>query len=230
VIDLAAVAQALAGTGVLLAVDNTLLTPLLQRPLELGADLVVHSATKFLSGHNDTLAGAVVTRTAGLGERLRAQAMAVGNVLAPFDCFLVERGLKTLAVRMERAQATAGALAAWLEAHPLVQAVAYPGLASHPGHDLLARQAAGFGAMVSFRVGSAQSARAVLGAVKLIQFAESLGGTETLITYPAFQTHCDVPEPERLALGIDDRLLRLSVGLEAFADLRDDLAQALGDG
>jgi cystathionine beta-lyase/cystathionine gamma-synthase len=227
VIDIAAVAGLARRADALFIVDNTFLTPYFQRPLELGADIVVHSATKFLGGHNDTLAGIAVVADTGLEERLFQLSQTIGSVLAPFDSWLIARGIKTLAVRLERQSTTAAALAGWLEAHPKVTAVHYPGLASHPGHALCARQATGFGAMVAFEVPDAQVAQSVLQRVQTIAFAESLGGVESLITYPAQQTHADVPVAQRAALGITDRLLRLSVGLESTVDLIDDLAQAL---
>jgi cystathionine beta-lyase/cystathionine gamma-synthase len=188
----------------------------------------VHSATKYLAGHNDTLAGALVARDAELVTRLRELAKTTGAVLAPFDAWLVTRGLKTLAVRLERQQASAARIAAWLAAHPAVGHVAYPGLPGFPGRDILEGQATGYGAMIAFTVRTPEAAQRVLRRVRLIQYAESLGGVESLITYPVAQTHADVPVAQREALGITDSLLRLSVGLEAPEDLLDDLAQALG--
>ncbi|MDR1210376.1 MAG: PLP-dependent aspartate aminotransferase family protein [Clostridiales bacterium] len=226
VTDVAAV-RALLPDGVILAVDNTFLTPYFLNPLALGADIVIHSATKYLAGHNDTLAGFLVPKTAELAERLRFIQRTTGGVLAPFDAFLVARGVKTLAVRMEKAQANALAVALWLRRLPRVEIVRYLGLAEHPAHELSKRQGRGFGSMISFTVDSAETARAALSRAKLILFAESLGGTETLITYPATQTHADVPEAERAARGITDRLLRLSVGIEAADDIIEDLAGAL---
>ena len=227
VCDLAAAAGLAHAHGLLLAVDNTFLSPYLQNPLGLGADLVVHSASKFLSGHNDTVAGFVCCATPELAERVRLVAKTTGGVLAPFDAWLVLRGLKTLAVRMERQQATAGRVAAWLEGRPGVSEVLYVGLPGHPGHDVNARQARGAGSTMSLRTDTPERARQVLERVRLVTFAESLGGTETLVTYPAVQTHPDVPQDMRERLGITDTLLRLSVGLEDAADLIDDLAQAL---
>ncbi|MDR2612093.1 MAG: PLP-dependent aspartate aminotransferase family protein [Deltaproteobacteria bacterium] len=226
VTDIAAVREAI-GPDVLLAVDNTFLTPCLQRPLELGADVVVHSGTKYLGGHNDTLAGFLVTRSAGIAERLRFITKTVGTGLSPFDSFLLIRGLKTLHLRVERAQASAMETALWLRAHPKVRRVFYPGLPEHPGHAVSRRQAAGSGAMISFEVDSPATAERVLEGVRLILYAESLGGVETLITYPLLQTHSDVPEWKREALGITDRLLRLSVGVEAVSDIIADLERAL---
>ncbi|MDR2253334.1 MAG: PLP-dependent aspartate aminotransferase family protein [Bifidobacteriaceae bacterium] len=228
VADIVAAAEAAHAAGALLIVDNTFLTPCFQRPLELGADIVVHSATKYLAGHNDTIAGVVVVADAVLGERVGALRCTLGGALAPFDAWLVERGLKTLAVRMERQAASAAVLARWLRAHPAVREVFYTGLEDHPGHATAERQASGHGAMISFRVADQATAHAVLASVRLIQFAESLGGVESLITYPVTQTHADVPEDARRALGIDETLLRLSVGLEDVRDLVADLDSALG--
>jgi cystathionine gamma-synthase len=230
VVDIVAAAQAAHAAGALLIVDNTFLTPYFQRPLELGADIVVHSATKYLAGHNDTLAGVVVVRDADLGERIRALRCTLGGTLAPFDSWLVQRGVKTLAVRLERQSANAAILAAWLRDHPAVREVYYPGLPDHPGFAVSQRQASGHGAMISFRVANQAHAHRVLASVKIIQFAESLGGTESLMTYPLTQTHAEVPESQRLELGLDETLLRLSVGLEDVRDLVADLDQALGEG
>ena len=227
VTDIEALSRLLKGTGALLIVDNTFLTPRFQRPLELGADVVVHSGTKYLGGHNDTLAGFLVTNRPEVAERLRQLYKTIGACLSPFDSWLIVRGLKTLSVRVERQAETAQALALWLREHPKVTRVYYPGLPDHPGHEVMRRQASGFGGIVSFRVDSEETAVKVLERVRLIQYAESLGGTESLITYPALQTHADLPEEVRRAKGIDGRLLRLSVGLESARDLMDDLTQAL---
>lgn len=226
--DLRALAQLARQAGVLLAVDNTFMTPLLQRPLDLGADLVVYSATKYLAGHNDVVAGAVVCRTPELAERIAWYQNAAGAILGPQDAWLTLRGLKTLHLRLARAQANAALLARWLSQHPRVTRVYYPGLSGHPGAALHAAQAAGPGAMLAFEVDSPGRVAEVLSRVELILFAESLGGVETLITYPWTQTHADIPAAERRALGISDRLLRLSVGVEDPADLVADLARALG--
>ncbi|MDR2615558.1 MAG: PLP-dependent aspartate aminotransferase family protein, partial [Oscillospiraceae bacterium] len=228
VTDIRATAELLRGSGVLLIADNTFLTPYYCRPIELGADLVLHSGTKYLGGHNDTLAGFLVAARPDIEERLRFIQKTTGACLSPFDCFLIERGLKTLALRMDRSSQSALELARRLEKHPRVRAVHYVGLETHPGYELSRRQADGFGAMISFEVDSAETARAVLEGVELILYAESLGGVESLITYPLLQTHADVPEEKRLALGITDRLLRLSVGIEACEDLALDLERALG--
>ncbi|HHT17606.1 MAG TPA: PLP-dependent transferase [Papillibacter sp.] len=227
VTDLAALSEMLRQEGVLLIVDNTFLTPYFQRPLQLGADIVLHSGTKYLGGHNDTLAGFLVTNRPEIAGRLRQLYKTVGACLAPFDSWLIIRGLKTLAVRLERQAETAEKIARWLLEHPRVTQVLYPGLPEHPGYDVMKKQTAGFGAMVSFKVESAEFAVGVLERVRLIQYAESLGGVESLITYPILQTHADLPEEVRRTKGIDDRLLRLSVGLESAQDLMDDLAYAL---
>lgn len=227
VADIAAITSLVQGTDILTIIDNTFMTPCLQKPLELGADLVVHSATKYLGGHNDLLAGLVVAKTPELAERVGFFQNATGAILGPFDCWLLIRGLKTLGLRLERQQANALALASWLDQHPKVQAVYYPGLESHCGHQVQKEQAKGFGGMLSFAVANPALAGQVLGKVKVISFAESLGGVESLITYPAVQTHADIPAEERERLGIGDTLLRLSVGVEDVEDLIEDLAQAL---
>ncbi len=227
VTDIAAVAALTKPRGIYLIVDNTFLTPYFQQPLALGADIVTHSGTKYLGGHNDTLAGFLVVNDTDLSERLRFLYKTVGPCLSPFDSFLITRGIKTLAVRMERQQENAHAVASWLLAQSGVKHVYYAGLENHPGYEISRRQATGFGAMISFSVKSASLARRVLERVKLIKYAESLGGVESLITYPMLQTHADVPEEERIRKGIDDCLLRLSVGLESAKDIIADLAQAM---
>lgn len=227
VLDIAAIAQLCASRGLLLIVDNTFLTPYFQRPLALGADVVLHSGTKYLGGHNDTLAGFLVVKDADVGERLRFIAKTTGACLSPFDSFLIERGIKTLAVRMERQQQTAMAIAQWLGTQSEVAAVHYPGLSGHESYEISQKQASGFGAMLSFTVQEERMAVRILESVRLIQYAESLGGTESLITYPMLQTHADIPEAERMQKGIDGRLLRLSVGLESPADLIADLECAM---
>ena len=208
--------------GILLIVDNTFLSPYAQNPLDLGADIVIHSGTKFLCGHHDTIGGFLVLRDEALAKRLRYLSTTIGFAMAPFDCWLMMRGIRTLAVRMERAQENAERLARWLDTNPHVRKTIYPGLPSHPGYEIMKRQARGFGAMISFEVESAAFARSVLKNVELIYFAESLGGTETLITYPLTQTHAEVPEEIRERNGINDRLLRLSVGIEGIQDLLDE--------
>jgi cystathionine beta-lyase/cystathionine gamma-synthase len=227
VADLIALGALANQRGVLLAVDNTFLSPYLQRPIAFGAHLVVHSASKYLAGHNDVVAGAVVTANAELSQRIAFYQNAIGAVLGPQDCWLVMRGIKTLGLRMERAQQNALALAEFLREHPAVDRVYYPGLPDHPGHETLRRQAAGPGAMLSFALKDAARVPRLLERVQVALFAESLGGVETLITYPATQTHADVPQALRDRLGITDRLLRLSVGIEDIEDLKADFAQAL---
>jgi cystathionine beta-lyase/cystathionine gamma-synthase len=214
--------------GALVAVDNTFLTPYFQRPLELGADIVLYSATKYLSGHNDVLAGLMVTKDKDVGERLYSLQNSTGAVPGPWDCWLTLRGLKTLPLRLERQEQNAIKIARWLAAHRSVKKVHYPGLKGHPGHQLLAEQSTGFGAMISFEVEDPEMVRRMLSQVKLFLFAESLGGVESLITYPAVQTHADMDEEARERLGINDRLVRLSVGVEDVDDLIDDLTFAMG--
>ena len=211
----------------LLIVDNTFMSPYFQNPLDLGADVVIHSGTKFLAGHNDTLAGFIVIKSPERQEKLRFLIKTTGSGLAPFDSWLVLRGIKTLAVRMEKSQENAGKIAAWLQTQGSVTKVFYPGLEEHPGHKIMQTQSRGFGAMVTFRLNSTQKALSVLEKVRLIKYAESLGGVETLITYPTTQTHADVPEELRLKNGITPETLRLSVGIENVDDLIADLEQAL---
>jgi cystathionine beta-lyase/cystathionine gamma-synthase len=214
--------------GAKLVVDNTFATPMLQRPLKLGADVVVHSTTKYLNGHSDVVGGAILTSDRALATQLRFLQNAIGAVPSPFDCFLVLRGLKTLHVRMERHVRTASALASWLAAHADVEHVYYPGLASHPQHALANAQMAGPGGMISFVVkGGLARAHALLKAVRLFVCAESLGGVESLIEHPASMTHGSIPKETRDAIGIVEGLIRISVGLEAEIDLQRDLAQAL---
>jgi cystathionine gamma-synthase len=227
VTDIAAVAAIAQKNNALLIVDNTFLTPYFQKPFSLGADIVLHSGTKYLGGHNDTLSGMLVVKDEGLSEKLRFIAKTTGGCLSPFDSFLIIRGIKTLAVRMERQQETAGKIAHWLLEQSGVKKVYYPGLREHPDYEISRRQASGFGGMISFSVNSGQTAKKILESVKIIKYAESLGGVESLITYPMLQTHADLPESERIARGIDDCLLRLSVGLEAAEDLIADLKQAI---
>ncbi|MDO4856369.1 MAG: PLP-dependent aspartate aminotransferase family protein [Thermoguttaceae bacterium] len=225
--DIAAVAEIAHSAGALLIVDNTFLSPLFQHPLELGADIVVHSGTKYLGGHNDALAGFLVTKTPELAEKLRFYAKTVGACLAPFDCFLLERGIKTLAVRLEKQAASAESIAHWLRRRPEVRKVYYIGFPDHPGFEVTKRQCSGFGGMLSLEVDTPETARKILREVKLFQYAESLGGVDSLITYPMLQTHADVPEEERLKRGINDRFLRISVGIENAADLIEDLRSAI---
>lgn len=208
--------------NLMLIVDNTFLSPYFQNPLELGADVVVHSGTKYLGGHNDTIAGFLVTNREDISEKLRFVIKTTGAGLSPFDSWLILRGIKTLALRMERAQENAIALVDWLRKQKRVTKVVYPGLPEHPGYQIMKEQSRGFGGMLTFEMESREFALSVLNHVKLIQFAESLGGTESLITYPITQTHADVP-PEKLAAnGITDRILRMSVGIENKKDLIEE--------
>ncbi|SMC46978.1 cystathionine gamma-synthase [Oscillospiraceae bacterium] len=209
--------------GLILIVDNTFLSPYFQNPLKLGADVVIHSGTKFIGGHNDTLAGFIVTDKADIKEKLRFLIKTTGSGLSPFDSWLILRGVKTLGIRMERSQDNALKIAKWLQNESLVTKVYYPGLEDHPGYELIKRQARGFGSMITFDVDSKEHALKILEKVEIIKFAESLGGVETLITYPTTQTHADVPEEVRLKNGITDRTLRLSVGIEDIEDLIREL-------
>jgi cystathionine gamma-synthase len=227
--DIKAAAKVAHDHGLLLIVDNTFMTPYLQNPLLLGADVVVHSGTKYLGGHNDTMAGFLVTNRDDISEKLHFLYKTTGACLAPFDSWLILRGIKTLGVRMERAEKNAEELAAWLESRSAVKKVIYPGLLNHPGHEIQKSQARGFGAMLTMELESKEYALAILGKVRMIKYAESLGGVETLITYPATQTHADVPVKIREANGITDSVLRLSVGIEDVADLIDELARVFDE-
>ena len=221
--DIGAIAEIAKRHSLLLIVDNTFLSPYFQKPLTLGADIVVHSGTKFLGGHNDTLAGFLVTNREDISERLRFLIKTTGAGLAPMDSWLIQRGIKTLGIRMERAQSNAFALARWLKTQSLVADVIYPGLAEHPGHEIMKRQATGFGAMLTFRTVNKEAALAILEKVRLIRYAESLGGVETLMTYPTTQTHADVPKDIRERNGITESTLRVSVGIEDIEDLLAEL-------
>lgn len=223
VTDIRKTAETARRHGVLLIVDNTFLSPYFQNPLDLGADIVIHSGTKYLGGHNDTLAGFLVTNREDVRERLRFLIKTTGAGLAPLDSWLILRGIKTLGVRMEKAQENAKRIAEWLKGQPGVTEVIYPGLPEHPGHEIMKRQARGFGAMLTFKLESREFALAVLEKVKLIQYAESLGGVETLITYPTTQTHADVPKEIRERNGITESTLRMSVGIEDGEDLLEEL-------
>ena len=227
--DLEAGGEIARSRGVLTAADNTFASPWCQRPLERGFDIVMHSVTKYLNGHSDVVAGAVAVRDAALAERLRFLQNAVGGILGPFDSFLALRGVKTLALRMERTCANALRIAQWLEAHSGVAKVIYPGLASHPQHALAVRQMSGFGGIVTAVLDTdLEGTRAFLERVELFTLAESLGGVESLIEHPAIMTHASVPQVQRETLGISDSLVRLSVGIEDADDLIADLDQALG--
>lgn len=227
VTDISKTAQLAKRHGLLLIVDNTFMSPYFQNPLALGADIVIHSGTKYLAGHNDTLAGFIVTNRKDIQEKLRFLIKTTGAGLAPFDSWLVLRGIKTLSIRMEKAQENAAKIAEWLKTQKSVVRVIYPGLAEHPGHEVMKKQARGFGAMLTFQTDTTEHALSVLNHVELIQYAESLGGVESLITYPTTQTHADVPEEIRLKNGITPATLRLSVGIENLDDLINDLKQAM---
>jgi len=226
-VDLSAVTKIAHRNGALMVVDNTFLTPILQRPLELGADLVVHSTTKYLNGHSDGVGGVIVARETDLGERLHTVQNNVGAILGPFDAYLVLRGLKTLAIRMAIHEGNGRSLAGYLAGNKQVAAVHYPGLASHPQHALARTQQSGFGGMISFDTGSLDRARAFCDALEIFTLAESLGGVESLVCHPATMTHASVPAKERERLGIGDSLVRLSVGIEDAGDLEADLAKGL---
>jgi cystathionine beta-lyase/cystathionine gamma-synthase len=227
VTDIAAASEIAHRHGVRVVVDNTFASPYVQRPLTLGADIVLHSTTKFLNGHSDSVGGVVVVAHQDDEEWLRFVQNAAGAILGPMDAWLVLRGTKTLPIRMERHNANTMRIAEFLAGHPRVTRTIYPGLASHPHHTLAARQMQGFGGLVSFDVGSIDRAREVLGRFRLMALAESLGGVETLISHPAVMTHASVPADRRAALGISDGLIRISVGIEDADDLLDDLRQAL---
>jgi cystathionine beta-lyase/cystathionine gamma-synthase len=226
--DLRAVCAAARGAGALAVVDNTFATPYLQAPLDLGADLVLHSTTKYLGGHSDCVGGVAVTRDASLAQRLRFLQNAIGAVPGPLDCFLVLRGIKTLAIRMERHCDSAEKVAAWLGRQPRVKTVWYPGLAKHPGHAVAKAQMRRFGGMVSLDLDAdLETAKRFASATRLFTLAESLGGVESLLDHPATMTHGSIPREQRIASGFTDGLLRLSVGLEDVDDLLHDLEQAL---
>jgi len=229
IVDIARLAEFARKRGIWLAVDNTFSSPILQRPLELGAHLVMHSATKYLNGHSDIVGGMIVTGDdTELQQQMEFLQNAVGGVQGPFDSFLALRGLKTLHLRMKAHCENAGELAAWLEKHPAIDKVIYPGLASHPQRDLAARQMHGFGGMISVYVkGGLPAARRFMERTELFACAESLGGVESLINHPAIMTHASVPAENRARLGITDNLVRLSVGVEDIADLKAELASAL---
>lgn len=227
VADIRKIAEFAKEKGVLFVVDNTFMTPYFQKPLTLGADIVVHSGTKYLSGHNDVISGIVVTRDPKLSEHFRLQLKTQGNGLAPFDSWLVLRGLKTLSLRMQRHDENARKVAAWLREQKKVKKVYYVGFEDHPGYEVNRKQSTGFGGMISLTLDSPETARALLANVKMILFAESLGGTETLITYPLTQTHESIPPQIREKLGITESFVRISVGIEHADDIIADLEQAL---
>ncbi|QAR32436.1 PLP-dependent transferase [Geovibrio thiophilus] len=230
VADIKALGELANKKGVIYVVDNTFLSPCSLRPLELGADIVLHSATKYLGGHNDVVAGVLVTKTQELGERLFFFQNSVGSILAPNDAWLVLRGLKTLHLRIEKQSENAQKIAEFLNTHPKVKKVFYPGLKSHKGHDVQAKQAKCFGGMVSFEIDVPALVPQILKSVKVFHFAESLGGTESLVTFPAVQTHADIEPEIRERLGVTDRLLRLSIGVEHADDLIEDLRNAIENG
>ena len=227
VTDLAAAASVAKRRGILTIVDNTFMTPYLQKPLALGADIVVHSATKYLGGHSDVVAGLAVTNHPEIAERLAFVQNAVGGVLGPFDSFLLIRGIKTLAVRMDRHVANAESLAARLATHPEVSRVWYPGLKDFPGHDIQFRQAKNGGAMISFELADGKDHREFFRALRLVTLAESLGGVESLVCHPASMTHASIPKETREKVGITDRLIRLSVGIEDVDDIWSDIENAI---
>src|SRR5579862_4091925 len=227
VTDIAAVAKISAAYDATLVVDNTFLSPYLQSPIALGAHIVVHSMTKYLNGHSDAVGGAAILTRPADAEKIYFLQRSTGAGLAPMDCFLISRGIKTLAVRMAQHDANGRVIARFLEQHPRVKTVLYPGLPNHPQHEIAVRQQRGFGAMISFDVVTQENARTMLNHVKLCSLAESLGGVETLISHPATMTHASVPKEMRDRIGITDGLIRISVGIENVEDLITDLDQAL---
>jgi cystathionine beta-lyase/cystathionine gamma-synthase len=226
--DIAAVAGIAHAHGAKVAVDNTFLTPYLQRPLALGADYVVHSATKFLNGHSDSICGVLVSSSQEDADWFALVEKSSGAILSPFDCFLVMRGIKTLAIRMDRHEQNARRIVDFLAGHPKVQRVLYPGLPDHPGHEIQKRQASGFGSMITIEMGSFEAAKTMLDHMQVMSFAESLGGVESLISHPATMTHASIPPERRAELGLTDGMVRISVGIETVEDLLADLEQALG--
>lgn len=229
VTDIRKMAETAHSHNLLLFVDNTFMSPYFQNPLKLGADVVIHSGTKYLGGHNDTLAGFLVTNREDISEKLRFLYKTTGAGLAPFDSWLILRGIKTLGIRMERSADNAFKLAEWLKTKSAVTKVIYPGLKEHPGHEIQKAQARGFGAMLTFDVKDKETALGILAKVKMIKFAESLGGVETLITYPVTQTHADVPVEVRERNGITERTLRMSVGIENVEDLINELNKVFSE-
>ena len=229
VTDIEAVSRIAKKHNVLLVVDNTFLTPYLQNPLVLGADIVIHSGTKYLGGHNDTLAGFIITKDKELDARFKFLLNTIGSSISPFDSWLIDRGIKTLSVRMEKSEKNAEYIAKWLKEQELVTKVIYPGLPEHPGYEIMKKQSRGFGAMITFQVVSKEVALAILEKVKMIKYAESLGGVETLITYPTTQTHADVPKEIRERNGITESTIRVSVGIEEGEDLIGELEKVFND-
>lgn len=223
--DIEAIARIAKKHGIILIVDNTFLSPYFQNPLDLGADVVIHSGTKYLGGHNDTLAGFIVTNNVDIQEKLRFLIKTTGYGLAALDSWLVLRGIKTLGIRMERSEKNAILLADWLNNQSIVKKVYYPGLPEHPGYEIMKKQSRGFGAMLTFNVDTKEHALGILKRIKMIKYAESLGGVETLLTYPTTQTHADVPEEVRLRNGITPCTLRMSVGIEDIEDLIGELTE-----
>ena len=227
-IDIEAIATIAKKKKILIVVDNTFATPFFQKPLKLGADIVMHSTTKYLNGHSDVIGGALVMNDKELYDKLQFLQNAVGAVPGPFDCFLVLRGIKTLSIRMERHEQNAIKIAQFLENHPKVRRVIYPGLKSHPQHELARKQMSGFGGIITFFIkGGLEAARRFLEKVKIFSLAESLGGVESLIEHPAIMTHASLPKEVRDKIGISDELIRMSVGIENVDDLIGDLKQAL---
>ncbi len=228
IVDIEAIAKIAKKHGITVGCDNTFASPYCQRPLDHGADIVMHSATKYLGGHSDVIGGVLVVNDKDLGDRLAFLQNSVGGIQGPFDSFLALRGLKTLALRLERSSSNAMALAEWLEAHPAIDRVTYPGLKSHPGHEVAKRQMDAFGGMVTIFVkGGLDAAKTFLERVELFTLAESLGGVESLIEHPGIMTHASIPPERRKEMGLDDSLVRLSVGVEDFGDLKRDLEHAL---
>ena len=227
VTDIAAIAALAKAYNLLTIADNTFLTPYFQRPLELGLDIVVHSGTKYLGGHNDTLSGFLVWNNPALSEKLCFLHKCTGACLSPFDSWLMIPSIKTLPIRMDRHEENTRHIVEWLQQQPRVKKIYYPGLKDHPQYEISCRQSSGFGGMLSFEAESEAAALRILDSVRVIQFGESLGGTESLLTYPVLQTHADVPKEEREAKGINNQLIRLSVGLESYTDIIADLDQAI---
>ena len=228
IVDIQEIAKITKANNILFAVDNTFATPYLQKPLDLGADVVMHSATKYLGGHSDVIAGALIVKDAALGEQLHFQQFATGATLGPMDSFLVLRGIKTLHLRVQRHCENGMKVAEFLSNHPEVEKVYFPGLPDHPSHEIAKKQMSGFGGMVTFTFKSAkkQDAIAFLENLKVFTLAESLGGVESLANHPALMTHASIPEDKRAAIGITDDLVRLSVGVEDIDDLLADIEQA----